>query len=367
MLRELSRRDLIRLSSLAAGVSFVRCATSSFPIPIGRRSPVIVDRSRVIRTVVGLRPYRPSGFVLEAEPLGDKLLVHNYGHGGCGVTLSWGTAQLAVEHALQRSNRQAAVIGCGAVGLATARLLQDHGFYVTIYAKALPPETTSNMAGALWLPVTLVDRNRRTPRFDQQLEQATRFAWRYFQTLVGERYGVHWVETDCIEDRNDPELPHEVERIADLVPFNPLEPNPYPTRFARRLHTMLIEPPTYLRAVLEDFRLTGGNVVVREFADRASLSQLDEPIIVNCTGLGAHDLVGDAELQPIKGQLTVLLPQPEIDYATVGPGDLYMFSRRDGVILGGTHERGVWSLDVNAAEAERVFQGHRQLFGALRR
>src|SRR6202035_5189980 len=92
-----------------------------------RQSPVIVDRSRVIRTIVGLRPYRPSGFVLDAEPLGEKLLIHNYGHGGCGVTLSWGTAQVAVEHALLRSNRQAAVIGCGAVGLATARLLQDHG------------------------------------------------------------------------------------------------------------------------------------------------------------------------------------------------------------------------------------------------
>lgn len=60
-------------------------------------APVEVARNRVIRTVVGLRPYRSEGFVIEAERLGQKLLVHNYGHGGAGVTLSWGTSSLAVD------------------------------------------------------------------------------------------------------------------------------------------------------------------------------------------------------------------------------------------------------------------------------
>jgi glycine/D-amino acid oxidase-like deaminating enzyme len=51
----------------------------------------------VIREVVGLRPYRASGFVVDAEKIGNKLLVHDYGHGGGGVTLSWGTASLAID------------------------------------------------------------------------------------------------------------------------------------------------------------------------------------------------------------------------------------------------------------------------------
>ena len=55
-------------------------------------APVKVARNRVIRTLVGLRPYRSEGFVIEAEQLGQKLLLHNYGHGGSGVTLSWGSA-----------------------------------------------------------------------------------------------------------------------------------------------------------------------------------------------------------------------------------------------------------------------------------
>src|SRR6185436_14957485 len=60
--------------------------------PPRRLSPLKVSRDRRIRTVVGLRPYRPEGFVLTNERLGEKVLVHNYGHGGGGVSLSWGGA-----------------------------------------------------------------------------------------------------------------------------------------------------------------------------------------------------------------------------------------------------------------------------------
>src|SRR5262245_55166814 len=142
---------------------------------------VLVSPERIIRTVVGLRPFRPSGFHVGAEALGDKLLVHNYGHGGGGVTLSWGTANLAVEKVIESGRGgPAADLGCGAVGLATARLLQNRGFDVTIYARALPPDTTSNIAGASWYPTLVVDEALRTPAFNAQFERAARFSHRYF-------------------------------------------------------------------------------------------------------------------------------------------------------------------------------------------
>ena len=61
----------------------------------------------------------------------------------------------------------------------------------------------------------------------------------------------------------------------------------------------------------------------------------------NCTGLGARDLFGDTELQPVRGQLAILLPQPEIRYAFTGDAG-YMFPRADGILLGGTFERDDW-------------------------
>src|SRR6185295_4360376 len=140
------------------------------------------------------------GFNVSVESLGDKPVIHNYGHGGGGIALSWGTANLATQHALSLPHRDAAVIGCGAVGLATARLLQDHGFTVTIYARELSPDTTSNIAGASWAPTLVFDSDRSTPAFEDQFVRAGRFAWRYFQTLVGPTYGISWRDSYLLSD-----------------------------------------------------------------------------------------------------------------------------------------------------------------------
>lgn len=370
-----SRRDVARWLALTCAAQPLVAACSR-PLRLAgaterrayrRLSRVLVAENRVIRHVAGLRPFRRNGFRLEAESLGDKALIHNYGHGGGGVSLSWGTAQLAVERALETPHRQAAVIGCGAVGLATARLLQDRGFAVTIYARALPPNTTSNIAGAQWSPVTVVDSDRRTAAFDAQFVSASRFAFRYFQLLVGPRYGVHWRENYFLSEAPRPAASGERVLIDDLIPIHDVAPNEHPfgQLHVGRMLSMHIEPSIYLTAVLADFRLAGGRVVVRELPDATAIAALPEPVIVNCTGLDSATLFGDAELIPIKGQLTVLAPQPEIDYITVGPGGLYMMPRQDGIILGGTFERGVATLEPNAAESQRILEGNRQLFEGM--
>ena len=79
-----------------------------------------------------------------------------------------------------------AVLGCGAVGLATARLAQEAGFDVTIYTKAMPPETTSNIAGGQWFPVTVYDSERTlTPEFTQQFSAAAQYGYRRYQIMTG--------------------------------------------------------------------------------------------------------------------------------------------------------------------------------------
>src|ERR1700704_6591347 len=111
-----------------AGGSAGESAVDACHLPRVRVSP-----EREIRTVVGLRPFRPSGFRVAKEMVGETAVVHNYGHGGGGITLSWGTSKLAVDLGLPGRVGPVAVLGCGAVGLATARLVQEAGFDVTIY------------------------------------------------------------------------------------------------------------------------------------------------------------------------------------------------------------------------------------------
>ena len=128
---------------------------------------------------------------------------------------------------------------------------------------------------------------------------------------------------------------------------------------------MLIEPPVYLTALVRDVRLAGGRIVVGALRGREDVLALPEPVVVNCTGLGARALFGDDGFLPIKGQLTVLLPQDEVDYITI-TGDLYMFPRRDGILLGGTHERGVETLEVNEEARQGIVAGHRAFFAGMR-
>src|SRR5205814_205032 len=144
--------------------------------------------------------------------------------------------------------------------------------------------------------------------------------------------------------------------------------------YAVRRPSLRIEPSIYLDAVLRDFLLFGGRVVIRKFDSPRDLIALSEPIVVNCTGLGSRALFGDEELVPLKGQLVVLVPQSEVNYGTNGgtrnvgstPGiGIHMQPRSDGIVLGGTAERGVWTMEPNEDERRRVVDGHIQLFAGM--
>ena len=369
------RRLLATLPLAAAGCSTRHIATPTAlaPSPAAPRlARVQVSPDRVIRTTVGLRPFRPSGFVVRTEKLGEKTVIHNYGHGGAGITLSWGTAQLAVEQAAATETRDCAVIGCGVIGLSTARLLQLRGYRPTIYTQAMPPSTTTNMAGGLWEPVSLYDDDRVTPQFQAQYAAAVHFAFRYFQWLSGPDYAVRWLPFYSLSTRGPHQTPPAGNPASEVEPLYPapreLTPaeNPFATPFAYRRHSMLIEPAPYLTALIRDFHLAGGRIVIRTFASTRDLAELPETLLFNCTGLGAKALFGDEELTPIRGQLVVLLPQPEIDYMTIGPNNIYMFPRRDGILLGGSFDRGNSSLDPDPATSERILRGNKAVFDAMK-
>jgi glycine/D-amino acid oxidase-like deaminating enzyme len=352
-------------------------------------APVRVSWDRIIRTTVGLRPHRPSGFVLRAERLDAKTVIHNYGHGGSGMSLSWGTGFMAAEIAEQQEERRAAVIGCGVVGLTTARQLQRRGFDVTIYAMAVPPDTTSNMSLAGFTPTSgLVETAQRTRAWDAQFRRAVEIAYKQLQLLVGPKYGITWMNGYSMQaappanasvrptppsapspPRRQSLLPQELR--TGSVTLGPGE-HPFPTPYVSYRPAIRIEPSIYLDALVEDVLLFGGDIVIRKFDTQRDLMSLEESVIVNCTGLGSSTLFNDRELTPLKGQLTVLVAQPEVDYNTfgglrrIGGFGIHMQPRSDGIILGGTSERGVWSLEPNEEARRQIVEGHIELFDAMR-
>lgn len=263
---------------------------------------------------------------------------------------------------------KAAVIGCGVVGLTTARLLQDRGFEVAIYAAALPPHTISDVAAGAFGVTEIVDDAHHSDEIAARIAEEVRFSFRFFQSLPSERYGVRPMDMFML-GAQPIEAPWDFAITPELFPFEIFGPSehPFPSAYASRFKTLIAETNTLMPTLVEDFKAHGGTIEVRSFADKEQLQALDAPVVVNATGIGAKALFGDRELVPMKGQLTVLKPQTEITYAYLDPIlDLYMFSRSDGIVLGGSHEEGVWSTDVNPRRAMQIVDGNGLIAGGMR-
>ena len=385
----MDRRTLLKTGGLAlAGFGVTGCGASmrSSGAAAPRRAPlrlapVKVSWDRVIRTTVGLRPHRDSGFVLRADKLDAKTLIHDYGFGGTGMSLSWGCGSMVADIAQQTGARRAAVIGCGAPGLTAARQLQRRGFDVTIYAKTVPPDTTSNMSLAGFTPTTaLIEASRRTPEWDAQFRQAAELSYRQLQLMVSPQYGVYWMDTYNATDDPNRQPGPQGQGEGDLLPDH-LRPgrfrevigpgdHPFPTKYAIRSTVLAIEPSIYLDAIVRDFLMFGGKIVIRTFDAPRDLMSLAEPVVVNCTGLGSYTLFDDKELEPIKGQLTLLVPQPELDYRvnarTPSGGQVSTNPRSDGLVIGNLQDRGNWSLEPDEQVRQRNMNAAIEFFDQVR-
>lgn len=377
-----SRRDWLKLAAgglaSTAGAILGGCALTLQGPPEYRRplsmrpfARPAIDMSLITHTRVGLRPYRASGFVVRGERIGDKLVIHNYGHGGGGITMSWGSSMLAVRELPDIADRHAAVLGCGVMGLTTARLLVDRGWKVTIYAKDLPPNTTSDVAGGFWAPTSVYSLGRETPAFAAQFAEALKFSHQTFSALAGRGSGVNWIENYYLSrERNQPRDFFYLDRWPELFPataeLSPGE-HPFAAPYVLRHLSLLIEPAIFLPGLMREIREAGGAILQRELrADELQL--LSEPVIFNCTGLGARELFGDTELTPIRGQLAFMPADERIDYVTHGSGEglLYMFPRADGILLGGAYERGATHLTPDAATTGRIVSEHARMARAMR-
>jgi glycine/D-amino acid oxidase-like deaminating enzyme len=319
----------------------------------------------VIRVIVGHRPFRAAGFRVESERFDDKTVVHNYGHGGGGLSLSWGSSALAVRETTGMVPGDVAVVGSGIMGLTSARLLQDAGWNVTIYTRNVARHTTSNVAAGEWSPYSVHDPEVSSDAFESKLEWASRIAHHAYSNLGGRDYGIRWLETYVLSDTPDTE--DNDSALADLfsykVTLGPGE-HPFPTQYAIHFLTMQIDPAVLLRRLVQDFQLAGGNIVIRQFRDRNDVLSLAESVIFNCTGLGAAELFDDDGLVPAKGQLVFMPPDPAVDYMTFGGGQgmLHMFPRSDVLLVGGIFKLNDYTMHAETDETERIVTEHQRIF-----
>ena len=307
-------------------------------------APLDLGAERLMKITACLRPFRPAGPRLEAERFGEKTVVHNYGHGGSGWSLSWGCAAEAATLARAGGAARFAVVGAGVIGLTTALRLVETGAEVTLYAAEFPADTRSARATGVWSPSSRIGlADAVPPGFAERWEAWARAAYPAHQAMVGQ--GGEAVEFLPSYEVTEPDGPagtratrdflHLDRRLRDIVPpWSELDgsANPYAPRPAARGYGMVFNIAGYADRLTERFLARGGRMVRRVFADRAAVLALAEPVIVNCMGFGAKTIWGDDGMVPVRGQIAWFVPQPEARYALFYQR-ISAISRRDGVIV----------------------------------
>lgn len=375
----MQRRHLIGAGAALATAS-ARALEFAAPRP---PAAIRADVDRLVNIAVGIRPFRAQGPRIEAEHLHGRTVVHHYGHGGSGWSLSWGSAQRALElvrSAGAKPGQRIAVIGCGAIGLTTARTAQQAGFKVRIYAKDRPPRVHSSAATGLWTP----DSRIAAAEFASEAwaagwEAMARASFKAHQGFLGLPLGpVEWHDGYALADEGfdtplpghagEPDYPDLAPRIADLRPHGrALAPgeHPFRTPHARRFTQLIFNIPAYQRQLLDDFARDGGELVQHEFRQPREFAHLPEHVVVNCTGDGARKLLGDTSLTPVRGQTARLIPQPEVDYALIYRGhNLVVVPRRDGLLVAamGEHDFGSDDLSPDREQSEAAVRRLAGLF-----
>src|SRR5215469_5748273 len=314
---DLDRRRLIQGSLALGGLGLAGCtATGSRPglnnsglntaglgvsdIPPAL-APVRAHPDRLFDITVCLRPFRAQGPRIESEQIGGTLVVHNYGHGGSGWSLSWGSANVAMQRALVNSPAQVAVIGCGAIGLTSAIMAQRTGAAVTIYARDLLPQTRSSRATGSWTPDSRIALTGSAgPQFGDQWEQMARFSFKTYRQYLGlPGTPVEWTDRYSLADEPFEQLREEAEkldtlgfaryedRIRDLTPRGqdlPAGASPLPVKYTRRSESMQFNIADYAHTLMTDFFTAGGKFVRKEFHAPGELTELKEKVVINCPG-----------------------------------------------------------------------------------
>lgn len=210
-------------------------------------------------------------------------------------------------------------------------------------------------------------------RTKKQFRKSAEISYRQLQLLAGAPgWGVYWIDSyNCTDelspaapDSHNGLLPEALQTGRDRDVLGPGE-HPFPTKYAVRTSALAIEPNIYMEMLVREFLLFGGKIVIRKFDTPRDLMSLSESIVVNCTGLGSKTLFNDQELVPIKGQLTVCIPQPEVNYRAFGR-DANINPRSDGITVGNMMERGNWSLEPNPDVIKQNVEAAMKFFAAMR-
>ena len=251
------------------------------------------------------------------------------------------------------------MIGAGVVGLSVAaHLLEEYGDHlvVTVMADKFSPETpASDKAGGLVLASALeVDEIQKAKVWK---ERSVRRFRKLYDSEKGGKTGIIFSNGCVIRPMGDPEPAWYKDLVTGYQDIEKPDDKyeQFPGRKIACCATFIISGSEYLSFLLEQVRMLGGVLIKRRVENLSELNSFD--VIINCTGLGARELVEDLNMYPSKGLLvSVVSPWIKEWFQESGhhPRRAYIFPRPNEVILGGCNEKGKEDLMIDPFEVQGI-------------
>ena len=251
----------------------------------------------------------------------------------------------------------AVVVGAGVVGLTSAISLAEAGLATRVVTAEPTAGTTSAAAGAVWGPVLCGPADRCRDWAAVGLSVLSK--------LTDEpAAGVRQVSGREVSEEVD-SPPEWLDLLAD---HRLLDADELPPGFASgwQYTAPVVTMPVYLEYLLARYAAAGGSI---EIETVSSLSAVDAPVVINCTGVGARKLAGDPSVVPVRGQVVVVrnpgIDEFYINHALHGYDYVYLFPHGDLVLLGGTAEEEAWDLPPRPEVSARILRDTAAVFPQL--
>ncbi|KYQ89370.1 D-aspartate oxidase [Tieghemostelium lacteum] len=243
------------------------------------------------------------------------------------------------------------IIGCGCIGLSTGILLLKTKQYnsVKIWAKDLPPNVTSNKAAALWYPF-LSNPPDKVGKWSAETME-------YFQKHI----------------LNDPKSGTLLKKVNELFRKPKKEDpdwKPFIKSFRRARKDELpegyadgyaiddgfvMDTDMYMNWLVDTFKALGGQIEQREVVDiREPFIYSD--IVINCTGLGAKELVKDGHMYPTRGQIVVVKNTSDRSIMDEEDYICYVIPRISNTVLGGTAQDHDYNMNPTKQDTDEILK-----------
>lgn len=313
-----------------------------------------------LELAVGHRPSRSTGLRVELEASGPNPIVHAYAHGGAGLTLAFGTAELAIDLVRKpiRENKKVVIIGGGVIGFTIAHQLREQGHrgLIEIYSAEFFPNNVSRIAGGLWSPVSF-QMSTDDPKLKGQL---LRTSFQKYKELSRSGWPVipmPMFVTEEAQQKSGLEEFRAMEDVFTIQRFNRL-PIKGVTEGGYGVQTFLIDTPRFMIRLMNEVRAMPGVAIHHhrfESIAEAHEAAGQEAVLFNATGIGARQLVGDHDVFPTRGDLIYIKGHQGFERPSQIMGHMafysesgtdYAFPRDGDLVIGGTFMEHDWSLEV---------------------